>query len=133
MKRLRLLSAAGAAAVISGAMLASAITPVNAATGASTLSAVRAAAVACTGPNWSASAIYTNGMIVTYAGHSWTAKWWTQGEVPGTTGEWGVWVDNGACGTTPTTPPTTPPTTTPPTTEPPTAGGHKVVGYFTEW
>ncbi len=121
MKRLRLLTAAGAAAVVSGALLASTIAPVNAATaGASTLSAIRAA-VACTGPAWTASGIYTKDMIVTYGGHSWTAKWWTQNEVPGTTGEWGVWVDNGVCGTTP------------PTTPPPSTGGKKVVGYFAEW
>jgi chitinase len=131
MKRLRLLSAASAAAVVSGALIASAVAPVNAApAGASTLSAFRAA-VACTGPAWSATAVYTKGMVVTHAGHSWTAKWWTQNEVPGTTGEWGVWVDGGVCG--PTTPPTTPPPTTPPPTTPPPSSGKKVVGYFTEW
>jgi chitinase len=134
MKRLRLLTAASAAAVVSGALIASAVSPVNAATTA-TLSAVRAA-VACTGPAWSATAVYTKDMVVTYGGHSYTAKWWTQNEVPGTTGEWGVWVDNGVCGSTPptTTPPTTtPPTTTPPTTQPPGTAGKKVVGYFAEW
>ena len=134
MKRLRLLTAASAAAVVSGALIASVVSPVNAAT-TSTLSAVRAA-VACTGPAWSATAVYTKDMVVTYGGHSYTAKWWTQNEVPGTTGEWGVWVDNGVCGSTPpTTPPptTTPPTTTPPTTPPPGTAGKKVVGYFAEW
>jgi len=134
MRRLRLVSVASAAVVVSGALLASAFTPVSAApAGASSLGALRAA-VACTGPAWTSTGIYTKDMVVTYGGHSWTAKWWTQNEVPGTTGEWGVWVDNGACGTTPptTTPPTTvPPTTTPPTTPP--TGGKKVVGYFTEW
>ena len=40
---------------------------------------------------------YNGGAVVSYNGHKWTAKWWTQGEEPGTTGEWGVWVDNGAC------------------------------------
>ncbi len=28
----------------------------------------------------------------------WKAKWWTSGEEPGTTGQWGVWEDKGACG-----------------------------------
>jgi len=132
MKRLRLLSAASAVAVVSGALIASALTPASAVgAGASTLSALRAA-VACTGPTWSSTAVYTNGMVVTYNGHSYTAKWWTQNEVPGTTGEWGVWVDNGVCG--PTTPPTTPPPTTPPpTTNPPNPGARKTVGYFAEW
>ncbi|MFE2873986.1 carbohydrate-binding protein [Embleya sp. NPDC059259] len=35
--------------------------------------------------------------MVSYQGHTYRAKWWTQGEVPGTTGQWGVWVDLGAC------------------------------------
>ncbi|MGW7097911.1 glycoside hydrolase family 19 protein [Streptomyces sp. NPDC054838] len=56
-----------------------------------------AAAPACTG-SWAASAVYTNGMSASYAGHNWQAKWWTQGETPGTTGQWGVWSDQGACG-----------------------------------
>ncbi|MYW12277.1 hypothetical protein GT034_28605, partial [Streptomyces sp. SID2563] len=30
-------------------------------------------------------------------GHTWRAKWWVQGDKPGTTGEWGVWEDLGAC------------------------------------
>ncbi|EKA4516317.1 hypothetical protein OLI49_004685, partial [Vibrio parahaemolyticus] len=24
-------------------------------------------------------------------GKEWTAQWWTSGEEPGTTGQWGVW------------------------------------------
>ncbi|WP_415839470.1 carbohydrate-binding protein, partial [Nocardioides zeicaulis] len=77
-----------------------------------------ASAATCTAPTWSASAVYTAGNQVTYSGRTYRAKWWTQNEVPGTTGQWGVWEDQGACsGTTPTDPPTTtPPTTTPPTT-----------------
>lgn len=56
-----------------------------------------AAAPACAG-SWAASAVYTNGMSASYAGHNWQAKWWTQGETPGSTGQWGVWSDQGACG-----------------------------------
>ncbi|WP_394244224.1 lytic polysaccharide monooxygenase [Vibrio astriarenae] len=41
--------------------------------------------------DWSASAVYVQGDVVTHGGRSWTAQWWTQGEEPGTTGEWGVW------------------------------------------
>jgi len=138
MKRLRLLTVAGSAAMISTALLASNIAPVQAA--ARAFSPQAAATVACTGPAWSATTVYTVGNVVTYANHSYTAKWWTQGEVPTASGQWDVWADNGACtGTTPTTPPptttTTPPptttTTTSPTTNPPS--GKKVVGYFTEW
>ncbi|MFJ3904426.1 glycoside hydrolase family 19 protein [Streptomyces sp. NPDC090025] len=56
-----------------------------------------AAAPACAGA-WSAGAVYTGGMTASYNGHNWLAKWWTQNETPGTTGEWGVWADQGACG-----------------------------------
>ncbi|SEN15323.1 chitinase [Actinacidiphila rubida] len=51
----------------------------------------------CTVASWSSSAIYTGGNTVSWKGHNWQAKWWTQGEEPGTTGEWGVWQDLGAC------------------------------------
>ncbi|WP_410589566.1 family 20 glycosylhydrolase [Amycolatopsis sp. lyj-23] len=51
----------------------------------------------CTDPEWSATQVYTGGNVVSHNGHKWTAKWWTQGEEPGTTGQWGVWTDNGTC------------------------------------
>ncbi|MDR2997655.1 MAG: lytic polysaccharide monooxygenase [Microbacterium sp.] len=51
----------------------------------------------CTAPAWSASGVYTGGTQVSEAGHTWKASWWTTGEKPGTTGEWGVWKDLGAC------------------------------------
>jgi chitodextrinase len=51
----------------------------------------------CTGTAWKSSAIYVGGDTVSYGGHNWKAKWWTTGETPGTTGEWGVWQDLGAC------------------------------------
>ncbi|GLX16939.1 glycoside hydrolase family 19 protein [Streptomyces lavendulae] len=56
-----------------------------------------AAAPACAGA-WSPSAVYTGGASASYGGHNWQAKWWTQGETPGATGQWGVWSDQGACG-----------------------------------
>jgi chitinase len=43
---------------------------------------------------WSATAVYTANMQVSYNGHKYTAKWWTQGETPG---NHDVWADNGAC------------------------------------
>jgi chitinase len=46
-------------------------------------------------PAWSSTAVYTGGMTVSYGGHKWTAKWWTQGDTPG--GAAGVWTDNGVC------------------------------------
>ncbi|WP_436844098.1 glycoside hydrolase family 19 protein [Streptomyces subrutilus] len=60
-------------------------------------SAPAAAAAPCAGA-WASSAVYTGGMSASYNGRNWQAKWWTQGETPGTTGQWGVWADQGACG-----------------------------------
>ncbi|MFI1397674.1 glycosyl hydrolase family 18 protein [Streptomyces sp. NPDC020681] len=51
----------------------------------------------CTAAAWSSAAVYTGGAVVSHKGHTWKAQWWTQGEEPGTTGEWGVWRDQGAC------------------------------------
>ncbi|MFI9615476.1 chitinase C-terminal domain-containing protein [Streptomyces sp. NPDC052023] len=51
----------------------------------------------CTAPAWNAMTEYGGGSTVAHRGHSWKAKWWTRGEEPGTTGEWGVWQDLGSC------------------------------------
>ncbi|MFE7775312.1 glycoside hydrolase family 19 protein [Streptomyces sp. NPDC057445] len=61
------------------------------------VTATAAAAAACAAP-WNSSSVYTGGMVAAHGGHNWQAKWWTQGETPGTTGEWGVWADQGTCG-----------------------------------
>ncbi|MFJ3220010.1 glycoside hydrolase family 19 protein [Kitasatospora sp. NPDC086801] len=55
-----------------------------------------ASATAC-GTPWSAATSYTGGTAVSYDGHNWTAKWWTQNEPPSTGGT-GVWADQGSCG-----------------------------------
>ncbi|MFD9128242.1 glycoside hydrolase family 19 protein [Kitasatospora sp. NPDC059571] len=55
-----------------------------------------ASAATCAAP-WSSSAVYTGGTSASYNGHNWTAKWWTQNEVPSTGGS-GVWADQGTCG-----------------------------------
>lgn len=44
---------------------------------------------------WVSTAIYVGGNRVTYNGRVWTAKWWTQGDIPG--GSADVWRDDGAC------------------------------------
>jgi chitinase len=49
---------------------------------------------ACTAPAWNATSVYTAGMEVTYSKHTYKAKWWTQGETPGTAD---VWSDEGPC------------------------------------
>ncbi len=61
----------------------------------------------CSAPAWNAGSVYVGGNLVTHGGASWRAKWWTQGETPGTTGEWGVWERIGTCdgGDPPTDPP----------------------------
>src|SRR5256714_210542 len=50
----------------------------------------------CTAPMWNSSTAYTGGQQVSFNGHNWTAKWWTQGDTPGNNSQ-GVWTDNGAC------------------------------------
>jgi len=79
----------------------------------------------CTAPAYDNSAVYTGGDQVSYNDHTWTAKWWTQGEAPSTGGS-GVWQDDGPCGSggttpspTPTQTPTPTPTPTPTQTPPP--------------
>jgi chitinase len=43
---------------------------------------------------WSSGTAYNGAATVSYGGHKWTARWWTQGETPGTAE---VWTDNGIC------------------------------------
>jgi len=94
------------------------------------------AAVACDGTPWSSSAVYVGGDFVSYQEREYKAKWWTTGETPGTTGEWGVWQDLGACdgATDPTTSasPSEEPTQEPteePTGEPSDGTAH-LTGYW---
>ncbi|WP_328957933.1 glycoside hydrolase family 19 protein [Kitasatospora purpeofusca] len=63
------------------------------------LPAANASAAVCATP-WNSSAVYTSGASVSYNGHNWLAKWWTQNEPPSTGGS-GVWSDQGGCGTGP--------------------------------
>jgi predicted carbohydrate-binding protein with CBM5 and CBM33 domain len=55
----------------------------------------------CSAPTWSPTAVYVGGNTVSYNGHTWKAKWWTQGETPGTSD---VWADQGTCSTRPAQP-----------------------------
>lgn len=77
-------------------------------------------------PAWVAATAYTGGAQVSYNGVNYTAKWWTQNEVPGSS-QWGAWGATGTCGAptpdpTPTgsTTPTPTPTATPSPTPSPT-------------
>lgn len=59
-------------------------------------------------PPWDSGTVYHSGDKVSHNGHNWRAKWWTLNEEPGTTGQWGVWADEGTCvGGGPTSTPTT--------------------------
>ncbi|MFN8445014.1 MAG: hypothetical protein U0175_29780 [Caldilineaceae bacterium] len=62
---------------------------------------VQPAADGCTLPPWEPGLTYQANAQVSYKGHHWQAKWWTLGEMPGSTGQWGVWLDQGMCKTAP--------------------------------
>ncbi|MFJ1702081.1 glycosyl hydrolase family 18 protein [Kitasatospora sp. NPDC088346] len=52
----------------------------------------------CAAPSWNAATVYaTAGTKVSWKGHTYTNKWWTTNEDPSTSGQWGVWTDNGPC------------------------------------
>ncbi|MFJ9413618.1 chitinase [Streptomyces sp. NPDC101227] len=50
----------------------------------------------CTAAAYSPGTVYVGGDKVSDNGHTWQAKWWTQGETPSTGGS-GVWQDLGPC------------------------------------
>ncbi len=56
----------------------------------------------CTESDWVNSLVYNQDDLVTYNGHTWRAKWYTKGNIPGSS-EWGPWEDKGACSYTQTT------------------------------
>ena len=49
----------------------------------------------CTAAAWSSTTAYTTGQVVSYGGDQWTAKWWTENDLPG--GPAGVWTSDGPC------------------------------------
>jgi hypothetical protein len=52
----------------------------------------------CSAATWNAATAYNGGAVVSWNGHQYAAKWWTQGEQPDThSGQWDVWQDKGAC------------------------------------
>ncbi|MEU9079715.1 glycosyl hydrolase family 18 protein [Kitasatospora sp. NPDC004745] len=49
-------------------------------------------------PSWDAGTTYAaGGTKVSWKGHYYTNKWWTKGDDPSLSGQWGVWTDNGPC------------------------------------
>ncbi|WP_064741923.1 glycosyl hydrolase family 18 protein [Hamadaea tsunoensis] len=66
----------------------------------------------CTAAAWVAATAYNGGAVVSYNGHQYTAKWWTQGNQPDlNVGDGKPWTDNGPCG--PTTSPSASPSASP--------------------
>lgn len=51
----------------------------------------------CAAAAWDANTAYNGGARVTYQGRLYEAKWWSRGEIPSASGEWGSWRDLGAC------------------------------------
>ena len=51
--------------------------------------------------NWNSTTVYTQGNRVIHNNIIWEAQWWTAGEEPGTTGQWGVWRERGSVAETP--------------------------------
>jgi GH18 family chitinase/chitodextrinase len=95
--------------------------PTNTPTKTATPTKTSTPGTGCPSPLWVRTAIYNNGNTVSWNNHEWKAMWWTQGEEPGTTGDWGVWRDQGACsGTQPTNTPVPPTATKTNTPVPPT-------------
>ncbi|WP_412540602.1 glycosyl hydrolase family 18 protein [Longispora sp. K20-0274] len=48
----------------------------------------------CTAAAWNSATAYSGGALVSYTGKKYRAKWWTQGETPGSAA---VWEDLGVC------------------------------------
>jgi chitodextrinase len=86
----------------------------------------------CTAPTWNATTAYVGGSVVSFNGHQYAAKWWTQGEEPDThSGQWDVWTDKGACSGGGTPPPPSPsPSKSPSPTGSPTPSG---TGHYAAW
>jgi chitinase len=109
-------------------------------------SASTTAPTGCADPAWVASTAYNGGARVSYNAHEWTAKWWTQGDIPGNNSQ-NVWTDAGACtggsvppsssspssspSTTVSTPPSSPSSSS--TSTPPGTGKHLVTGYWQDF
>ncbi len=80
-------------------------------------------------PAWDSSKAYVGGDVVSYNGNDYKAKWWTQGDTPGSSD---VWQLIGPDSSTPTdpAPPTDPTTPNNPSTP---SGSRMFVGYAGTW
>lgn len=73
---------------------------------------------------WVNADVYVEGDKVVHNAAIWAAKWWTQGQEPGTTGEWGVWEKIASSGCSNKEPETSHPETSAPETSDPSVGEH---------
>lgn len=64
----------------------------------------------CVGTEWNASSIYATPTKVVYNGVEYKNEWWTRGDKPTDSGQWGVWRKTNAC-SSPTPAPTPAPGT----------------------
>lgn len=67
---------------------------------------------------WNSATAYNGGATVSYNGKKFTANWWTQGNTPSTTDQWGPWKFVGDCNDPVTTPTPTKPVGATPTPTP---------------
>lgn len=70
----------------------------NYSTASSAVTATTDSANACVYAPWSSTAVYTQGQRAVYSGTVYEAKWWTQGDRPDLSGEYGPWKAVGTCG-----------------------------------
>lgn len=87
-------------------------------------------------PAWDKEAVYTKGDQVTYKGKIYQAKWWTQGEKPDQSGEYGVWEYTGKAETkteNKSTASPKPEAVTAKTTASTSNKNFKVVAYYPSW
>lgn len=90
--------------------------------------------------SWNSSNVYTQGDRVEYNVVEYRARWWTQGDNPEQSGDWGVWENLGAC--EPTSSSSSSESSSSSSSESsssssssstPGNGDELVVGYFTQW
>lgn len=66
---------------------------------ASIASSISSVGGVCTAlPMWNSTAVYNTDNLVQLSGVKYRAKWWTQGDNPQQSGQWGVWENQGFCG-----------------------------------
>lgn len=84
-------------------------------------------------PAWDVGTTYNTGDRVSFNGKIYEAKWWTQGEYPDKSNEWGVWTFIGDVETNVTKPDTEKSNDNSSSTASLSGSKFKVIGYFPNW